>query len=323
MKLIALVIFKNEENFLAGYMENLSQYVDAIVGYDDGSEDSSLLSFVSHGGIIADARAEQSFSDGGHDEMRQIVLDKGRDMGGTHFIILDVDERLYCSNKFFFLEHLKHLKSGQKLALDWINLWNSYDSYCIQGFPFAPRKKAFLFCDNSEMKYPVKIKHKDIFHFDRLPRMKNAEKWMLMDSEKTVVLHLQHLNFDQVKIKKIWYQILELIENPYSAVYLNNLYKDSTPMDFKTAPSKKVWRDSFSTEINKYNFENDWRYIEILQKFDVYGIKFFEKLNIWEYDSLKTLWNEQSEIPPKIAIKYSAIDFIRWKTELLLRRISK
>jgi hypothetical protein len=41
----------------------------------------------------------------------------------------------------------------------------------------------------------------------------------------------------------------------------------------------------------------------ILQKFDVYGIKFFEKLNIWGYDSLNMLWNEQIKIPPKIAIK--------------------
>lgn len=323
MKLISLVIFKNEKQLLSGFMNNLSQHVDAIVGYDDGSEDSSLFDFVSHKGIIAETKAKLSFSNGGQDEIRQIVLEKGRELGGTHFIILDIDERLYCSDKVFFLQSLKQLKPGQKVALDWVNLWNSYDEYCIQGYPLEPRKKAFIFRDHPQMKYPFGVKHKDIFHFDRLPNMKNAEKWMPMDSEKAVVLHLQHLNLDRIKIKKIWYQVLELIANPYSAVHINNLYKDGTPEDFATAPTKKVWRDVFLSEINEYSVENDWRYIETLHKIDIHGIQFFEKLDIWKFEKFEELWNEKMKRFPKIASRYDPIDFIKWKIELFLRRISK
>lgn len=134
---------------------------------------------------------------------------------------------------------------------------------------------------------------------------------------------MQHLNLDQIKIKKIWYEVLELIANPYSAVHINNLHKGGTPKNFAMAPTKKVWRDLFLSEINEYSVEKDWRYIKTLHKIDIHGIQFFEKLDIWKFEKFEELWNERIKRSPKIASIYDPIDFIKWEIELFLRKISK
>jgi len=321
MKIGALLIFKNESLFLKNYMNNIKGFADFVVGYDDNSNDDSKDLFKKHGGILIDTLSSSNFANGGQDLMRNLVLEKGRSLGGSHFCVLDADERLFANSKTELKSKLNSLLPGQKLALDWINLWGDFETFCTNGWPWAPRKKAFFFRENNNMAYPIKKKHKDSYHLDRLPNFRNAPKWVTLDQPNFAILHLQHVNFEYAEIKKIWYQFIEMKKTPFASAHINRKYDDSRK---KLATFKKVppeWNAMLTLEKNSFNIKTDWRYLEILTMIEEYSTKYFEKLNVWDNEKLRELWFEQNKHEPISSFNSIGIDKIKWFFERVARKI--
>ena len=321
MKIGALLIFKNESHYLQNYMNNVNKFADFVVGYDDKSHDDSKEIFIKNGGILVDSLLEQNFSNGGQDNMRNLVLEEGRSLGGTHFCVLDADERLLFASNIALKSNLNSLLPGQKLALDWINIWGNLENYCTHGWPWAPRKKAFFFRDEKNMSYPIHKKHKDSYHLDRLPNKKDAPRWLSLNQPEFGVLHLQHANFELTEIKKIWYQFIELRQTSFAAAYINQKYDDSKKNLAKYEKVPSEWNLLLSEEGNSQNIDNDWRLHEILEMIDVYGIKFFEKLNVWDNKMLKSLWHEIYIGEPQVSFTFTRTERLRWAIEKIKRKI--
>ena len=51
-KVIALLMFRNEEANIPTFMRNVLPFVDEILGYDDNSTDESASLFLKNGGIL-------------------------------------------------------------------------------------------------------------------------------------------------------------------------------------------------------------------------------------------------------------------------------
>ena len=92
LKIIALLPFKNEAHNLSAYMKNILKLADLVIGYDDNSSDNSLKIFKDLGGLPISFALEDNFARGGQYKIRNELLNKGRELGGTHFIVLDADE---------------------------------------------------------------------------------------------------------------------------------------------------------------------------------------------------------------------------------------
>ena len=320
MKLGALLIFKNEKDVILGYMSNVSQFADIVVGYDDGSTDGSAELFTKLGGELILEKSSKNYGDGGQYEMRQLTLEYARRLGCTHFVVLDADERLYFSDKKILYLNLENLEAGQKLAIDWVNLWNSFDEYCAFGGHWAPRKKSFFLKDHPRMTYLTFDGHKDIFHSDRLPIMPNAKKWQELNQPDFAVLHLQFGNPRKNLTQKAWYQALELIKQPYAAAFINQVYNTDKKYLIETEPIPVGWNDVLKIDSSKsYVLEDDWRYKQVLIEFDKRGIEFFEKLDFWYDEVFSKLWEEKKSIPPRIAKYPTPLEKILWQKEISIR----
>ncbi len=127
-RIVGLVGFRNEENFLAQHLKALSLYTDAIVVLDDASTDNSLAiaqSLQKECNIERIITKETWFRDEPGD--RNKLLQAGREIGGTHFVCIDADE-MFTSNLLIdnkLRNAILKLKPNEALAVTWIQLWRS------------------------------------------------------------------------------------------------------------------------------------------------------------------------------------------------------
>jgi glycosyltransferase involved in cell wall biosynthesis len=90
MKIIALMLVKNEGWILKSTLPSLFNFVDHLIVLDGGSTDDTVEIVESFGGVVMHQTSQRvTFSD-----WRQVLLDAGRAQGGTHFVFLDADEAL-------------------------------------------------------------------------------------------------------------------------------------------------------------------------------------------------------------------------------------
>jgi len=274
MKIIALLTIKNESWILDNYFSCISKIADEIIMLDDSSTDESISIAKKYNKVKIFLKETKDEKYVNFSERRQYLLDLGREAGGTHFICLDADE-IFSNN---FIEKSRKiilsLLPGEKIAMSWINLWKSTDQYISDGSVWANQTKDFIFCDSPEMSFPNKF-----IHENRTPG--KAKKIITIPLTDGVVLHFQFADWQRNQLKQALYRCSELIEGSRNAKRINSSYKITLDSkNIKTKPVLNEWTDKISFN-NLIDMRNDWRYIKILNFFDLYGIKFFEPLQIW------------------------------------------
>jgi hypothetical protein len=128
-RIIGLVPVRNEEKRIAFCLRALALFTDAIVVLDDCSGDGTL-SVVEQ--IREECAIERVIAKSGawvrnETQDRNALLEAGRSLGGTHFIVLDADEAL-TSNLLDGDElrsQILELRPRESIALHWIQLWKS------------------------------------------------------------------------------------------------------------------------------------------------------------------------------------------------------
>lgn len=296
MKIAALLPFKNELENLELYFDGVSKIADEVIGYDDSSTDGSREKFLNLGGKLIKTNFSDSFVNGKEKLVRTKLLNSGRESNSTHFILLDADEILYYREKDYLMEFIKQLKPGQKLALDWVNLWGSYSQFCTEGKPWEPRQKAFIFMDHKKINYMRRSFRSSIFHFDRIPSFRNAPKWISGDITDFAVIHTQFANLEKAQIKQIWYKMVELINRPKSEKLINSKYKDSVSPKVVTSKIPDEWKRLLGGAPKNYSLSTDWRYLQIVNLFDEFGMDFFKNLDIWQVNEMKALLDRKLNI---------------------------
>ena len=111
MKIVGLIPARNESKIIEQCLHALSFYTDAIIYLDDASDDNSVAIVES----VADKyRVEKIIKKKiwKRDEPgdRNALLKAGREIGGTHFIVIDADEMLTsnCLQKIGCAPRFKH-----------------------------------------------------------------------------------------------------------------------------------------------------------------------------------------------------------------------
>jgi glycosyltransferase involved in cell wall biosynthesis len=117
------------------FLRHLAEFVDGVVLVDDASEDDTLAVVEAVNERLSVGRVEPFVDvlreDGwrGIKEARDfnLALARGRERGGTHFLVLDADEMLTANLKDGDLLKLLllELNSGESLGLFWIYFWKS------------------------------------------------------------------------------------------------------------------------------------------------------------------------------------------------------
>jgi len=281
-KIVGLVPSRNEENIIAQCLESLSYFTDAIVFLDDASTDDTvkIVEGVSQKfNVEKIIKKEKWYRDEPGD--RNKLLNEGRRIGGTHFIVIDADEILTANflENDFLKNKILSLNRGDMLILKWIQLWRSVDNFRDDDSVWSKGFVNCIFCDDGCCSYSS-----EFIHTPRSPGNLKGKK-IHIRGKNYGLMHFQFVNWENLLIKQAWYRGLELIRFPKkSPRYINLKYKASkNEENLKTSPVKKEWFRGYSN-FNKdiYLLPERWRKAQILSWFDKYGKSFFKKLDIWD-----------------------------------------
>jgi glycosyltransferase involved in cell wall biosynthesis len=290
-KIVGLVGIRNEQRFIRQCLKALSLYTDAIVVLDDASDDNTVAiieSLAQECHIEVIIKKEVWYRDETGD--RNKLLQAGRQLGGTHFILLDADEMFSanCLEQNFLRKFILSLKKGEKLVMPLIDLWRSPYSYRIDKSPYAYRILDCAFCDDGVCYYDA-----GFIHASHSPNhLTGKEKWMMNKSR--VVLHFAFVNWEENQIKYAWYKCLERIRLPEKSIEsINADYDPGTDeKGIKLVHIPEKWiagYDFFDPSIcNDFPL---WRAYQIVAWFKEYGKEYFNGLHV---DTLDWSKYEQS-----------------------------
>lgn len=282
-KIVALVPGHNDNRFLTNCFKSLALFVDAIVYLDDASTDSSIDTAIT---LQKECRIEQIMvkkewiRDASRD--RNILLQIGRSIGGTHFVVIDADEmftsNLLCDN--ILRNIILNLKPGERLALAWIQLWRSVDRYRYDSSVWTNNYMTAAFCDDGVCSYsPRKLCE------SRTPDTLTGKTWFI-EGYVYGLMHFQFVNFENLLRKQAWYRCQEHVLNKDRSFESINLEycPSKDERDLRTLQAPKEWFNYYNEfiDLSMLNQKETWREQEVMKWFSTYGIQAFAGLDIWD-----------------------------------------
>ncbi len=279
-KIVGLVTARNEEPIIGQCLRLLSNFTDAIVFLDDCSEDRTLEVVR---GLAETCRVERILTKDRwyRDEPgdRNRVLQAGREIGGTHFIILDADEAFTsnCLTDNFLRKMILAMQPGDHLWMNWIALWRSLHQYRRDASVWTHNYKPFVFCDDGRCSYAS-----DFIHTPRVPSNLRGRK-LTFKGYSHGVLHFQFVNWNNLLWKQAWYRCLERIRNPQkSAAEINKLYAPSKDeRDLHLEPADPEWLRHYADfDPTVYQRPNPWYERQVRDWLKQYGPEYFRGLDI-------------------------------------------
>ncbi len=287
-KIVGLVPARNEGSRIAFCLRALALYTDAIVYLDDFSEDDTVQVVRS---LAAECRVEQILEKKSwhRDEPgdRNRLLRAGREIGGTHFIVLDADEAFTsnCAENDFLRRLILSLSPGDHIALSWIQLWRSVHWYRFDDSVWTWNSKSVIFCDDRKCSYASAF-----IHTPRVPANLSGRAYELPGYSHGL-LHFQFVNWRNLLIKQAWYRCLERIRAPRKpSQAINALYapsKDEAQLGLQPVPAN--WLSGYSFFTPSITAAPDlWREEQVQRWFKQYGRDHFRDLDIWDVEWGKT-----------------------------------
>ncbi len=289
-KIVGLLTVRNEQLFITQCLKALSRYTDAIVLLDDCSDDDTykiVQSLTQECNIEKILRKLSWYRDEPGD--KNALLNAARAIGGTHFIFIDADEMLTanCASQDFLRKKILELKPGQKMHLNFFNLWRSVNQYRNDSSVWKPRLIDCIFCDDGVCSY----KNEGFIHTSHIPRNLKG-KLVILANPNYGLMHFQFVNWRNLLIKQAWYRCLEKVRYPNKSVReINNLYAPSkNEQGIQTSPVPSTWflgYDFFDPAT--LQIAEQWREKQVLEWFEEFGKEFFTDLDIWDIDWGRTL----------------------------------
>lgn len=293
-KVIALLMFRNEEANIPTFMRNVLPFVDEILGYDDNSTDESASLFLKNGGTLIQFTPTAVWANGGENQIRQALLREGRRQGGQFFIVLDCDESFSSGFLDYFENYLQMMQSGQSLQLKWINLWGSKEKFCSANSVWQPSFREFVFRDHPALVYGTGGLHS----FGRAPKGVNDFGSLNVSEDEGVVLHAQFINWERVQLKQVWYRLQEWLHTTQSMYAINKKYRITLEQNVETLPLPPHWQPNLDFQ-NPDILDKNWHLAEIQAIIDEYGVESFKKLDIWTSEIMANIWRQYSTGTPR------------------------
>lgn len=204
MKLIGLMVCRNEAWVLPASLPAALQWVDKLVVLNHRSTDSTASILQNEPGVVQ-LHCDREEWDEAAD--RNTVLDAGRKLGGTHFAMIDADELLTAPGVMYVRNEARKLQPGQLLRLPWIHCWRSLAHYRCDPSPFGNARVPFIFCDSPAVRYEA---GDGGYQFHRRVPLGTAPLEVWDRDSGMGVLHLQHANWMRVVAKQKRYADDEL-----------------------------------------------------------------------------------------------------------------
>lgn len=304
-KVVGLIQVRNEAEVIEHCLRGLSLFTDAIVVLDDNSQDNTRVIVESLAGelhierVIVQPYSGWQKTSEAHN--RQTLLEAGRAVGGTHFILIDADELFMatCGRNNWLQRKIVSLKPGQILSMPMVNVWGDAlvyrDDEYLSPHQSPWSKKPVIFCDDGQCSYSDcsdTAVVPEILHGCRVPLnmvCKEFNKQIIVRNINHGIVHFKWANFDNIYVKKRWYMMLEYMRaNEHSQDREANLkriihyydkgeFKGTMPEEqgitLKTI--RKEWYAYPFFDATVYTHYNYNRERDIREWLNAYGVDYF------------------------------------------------
>ena len=286
-KVVALTATRNEDWVLGLSLRVSLSYCDAVVITDNRSTDRTTQ-------IIHEAQAEfpdRQISIRRTDDeewmeldIRQEMLDRGRQLGGSHFVIVDADE-VPTGNLFPDLRELALKPARGRIAsLPMIATYHAPNVFRWDGPWGETDQIPWAFCDSPALRRKVPAAYQ-LHH--RAPYKAVNHGLMFADKNCGGLFHLQFVNKARLQSKAVWYKMFETLRYPgrRSPADLNQIYDWTLREDGDTqiyavpdswwAPYReKGWLQHFTPDAVS------WQHHEVRKLAAEHGLEIFSGLNL-------------------------------------------
>lgn len=284
MKIIALLPFKNEEWILPTYLSNVLPIVDEVIAIDDGSTDNGPAILKQHLNVQVRSNEEVLKSGWAEFNIRQKLLELGREAGGTHFVCLDADETFTSNFMPVAKQIISKLEPGQKLAFQWLALWKSVDHYRDDKSVWSNNYKDFIIHDAPNLQHDYAF-----LGVGRTPGVNNDNTWLKLNPKYGAVFHYQFSCWQNFQLKQAWYRCSELIKMPGTEASINQKYAITLedPETFVRAAPESWLKGIPLPDVDSQPIS--WHLKKIEEWFKEFGPQHFAGLQIWHIPEIKAL----------------------------------
>lgn len=286
MKTVALFKVRNERWVLGASLRSAMRLCDAAVVLDHASTDETPEIVRSVAGeypglvtLIRDDRAEWTEA-----SLLEKLLHAGRDIGGTHFLVLDADEILTGNLISDLPLMLRMLQPGASLWLPLPAIWGSLDAYRDDDSVWSTGQVLVGFHDAPWVTYESHAGGYDIH--TRFPSsLRRREFRPLHLHADGGLMHLQFANRRRLIAKHAWYKMIEAVRWPgRSTAEQINAYYDRAVEDQYVATTKTPaswWQpwDDFRTHIDLH--DEPWHEAECRRLWRQHGAGVFAGLDLY------------------------------------------
>ncbi|MBK1829364.1 glycosyltransferase family 2 protein [Verrucomicrobiaceae bacterium R5-34] len=281
-KIVGLILARNEGSRIAFAIRAAAEVTDALVFLDDASTDNtleiarSLQESCNIEKIISRDIDGESYNEFGN---RSQMLKTGREIGGTHFIVIDADEAFTsdCYENDFLRHEILKLRPGDSLALWWIQLWRSTEQYRHGDKSRWDRTtKRMIFCDDGKTDYKP-----GFAHFSLVPPFPKRRRLKLKTQHG--LMHFQFVNWDNLYLKQQWYCWLERVGMPDKPVeeILQRYCKSVDESGLRCEPVPDKWFASYPYfDPAAFDEPDFWRQEQMDEWLEEYGEDYFAGLSL-------------------------------------------
>lgn len=287
IKKIALLPCRNESWILPTYLKNVLPVVDSIIAIDDNSTDNSVEILEKNSKVKVYHNKEIVKNGWAEFNIRQRLLELGREAGGTHFICLDADETFTSNFVSISKKIIEKLQPGQKLAMQWLALWKSTDHYRDDHSVWSNNFKDFIVCDDGKISH---VHPGNTIGVGRTPGLNTDDNWLKLNNKYGAVLHYQFSNWRNFQLKQAWYRISEfLLQGKGSEGSINQKYSITLddPNTFVRACPEDWLKNLPKIDINEMTIS--WHLEKIKEIFQEHNIEKFKNLDIWHNNEIRNL----------------------------------
>ena len=322
-KIIVLSAIRNEDWILQPFLKATSLFADSIILFDQ-SQTSEVSKLVRIFPKIIYIRNETKELDENY--RQEVLISAARSISSNAILIaLDVDE--FFTEKFFhreFQNKLHALTPGYGINFNMLNIFNDFQQ------AWEVKMNPIIYADNG-----APFVHKKIIHNYRLP----FEDKKILREEEVKVYHFQFLDWERMKSKHRWYQVMErILYEEKSAIEIFRLYNhmNSIPKRKKKNIARKDFTHygnnqiDLTREVDYQTKSAYWWDAEVIKMFNNHRDVNFQKLDIWERNEFAG-FKQKSKFIDKLVFSYlrktqklihpSAFNILRYIVRLIDRII--
>jgi hypothetical protein len=287
LKIVGLMTVRNEDWILGLTLRAAMLVVDAMIVLDHASCDRTRAIIDEVAGEWPGRLHYRREDDPVWREaaIRQRLLEAGRELGATHFWVIDADEMVTGDLVPRIRPWLASLAAGQALSLPWFPIWRSLDWRRRDGNAYwCANRTAYGFRDHPAISYrPRRGRTRYDIHARR-PALPGGQRELGGDEGAGGVMHFVAADWRRLVAKTVWYKMVETVRfGDCSAAELNAAYdRDLDEAGLACAPVPAGWWDPYRDWRRHVGLESrSWFEEDCLRMWRQHGPELFAGLALW------------------------------------------